>query len=648
MNADKRLKLWVAVGIGACVTGAALWFCLAWTERTDSAEQPEKVAQSSAGQKTADRPIPHLPKILTAAELGGAHQLSFAMTMDADASERASYRVAATLQVAPLLRRDGANWLPLRLVGVQQVNDDAKARLGPAPQPQSLEHPWVARLEADGRLVEQRFGSETPVAARSVLAALGAAMQFTRPADGAARSWQVAERDLNDIATVQYRRADQGRVEKVRATVAGAWPAGKSTTEFQFAGAEIRAIAFAERGQVPIGSLMQRPNLWAYAVDIAVRRIGPVATAWANGLDPATMRAYAPVAFNAAAMAPTRPTAVLTQEIAQWKQAPRPEEFVRLRDELTRSLQRDPAGIAGVVAALQSRSLHPEAQVVEVAALVSTRTEPGFAAVADMLRSVQTEPVLLGTLLQAVTLLDRSSPLLLQTTREMAVRDPTSRVSAAAAAALGSQIAQANVAAPDAAADALAEMIAVGAPVVAPGTFAKAGTPEARLAVRTAWLAGFANVRHPAVLPVLLAALNEGDELVRAHAAAALHGQHPAAFLDLMVEMMAKEQSSLVRDELVSSMQDMGPELTLPLVTKALRHDKSVMVRLAAVKVLGAWMTTAPGVRKVLQEAFPHEKSSEVAASIKEHLTPGTSSATAKKTELNNVDGLPPLSKDSL
>lgn len=645
MNATRhRVRLTVA--IGASVAAAAVWFLR--TDAGEIAEQSAKVAQSSPGVARTSQPLPQLPKLLTAADLGGAHRLTFAMTMDASPSERASYRVAATLQVAPLLLRDGATWLPLRLSGVQQANDDAKARLGPVPQPESLGHPWLVRLEGDGRLVEQRFASETPLAAQRVLAALGAALQFTRPANGAAMAWQVVERDLNDMAAVQYRRGDDGRVEKVRATVPGAWPAGKATTEFEFAGSEIRAIAFAERGQVPSGSLMGRLNLWAYAVDIDVRRAGAVATDWAKGLDPTKMKPYVPVAFNAAAVAPTRPTAVVAKEIEQWKQAPRPDEFVRLRDELTRSLQRDPAAIPSVVAALQSRSLHSEAQVVEVAALVSTRTDAGFAAVADMIRSVQTEPTLLGTILQAVTLLDRPSPLLLETTRDLALRDPTSRVSAAAAAALGSQIAQANVAAPDAAAEALAEMIAAGAPVVAPSTFGKPGTPEARLAVRTAWLAGFANVRHPGVLPVLLGALNEGDELVRAHAAAALHGQHPAAFLELMVEMMAKEQSSLVRDELVSSMQDMGPELTLPLVTKALRHDKSVMVRLAAVTVLGAWTMTAPGVRRVLEEAFAHEKSSEVAAAIQEHLTPGASSATAKKTELQNVDGLPPLSKDSL
>ncbi len=546
------------------------------------------------------------------------------------------------------IRPDGASWLPLRLIGVQVQNDDVHGRLGPPPKAESLEHAWVARLEPNGRLDEQRFSADTPHAAQGVLASLGAAIQFTRPADGAVLRWRVAERDLNDVNDVQYERSSMGRVEKTRATLPGAWPAAKSTTEFEFAGREIRAIAYAERGQVPMGSLMGTLNMWAYAVEIDVRRIGSVPTEWAKGLDPNAMQPFVPVALNAAAIKPTRPTGEVMKDLAAWTKPPRPEEFVRLRDELTRSLQRDPAGIPSVVDALQSRSLPKDAQVVEVAALVSVRTEPAFVAVAGLIGSVRTEPELLGTILQAVTMLDRPSAAILQATQDLALRDPTSRVSSAAAAALGSQIAQANAEKPDAAAQALAEMIAAGAPVVAPSAFGKKGVPEARLAVRTAWIAGFANVRHPAVLPVIVATLNESDELVRAHGAAALHTHDPAPILDLMVEIMAKERSSLVRDELVSSMEGMGPALTLPLVTKALRHDKSVMVRLAAVKVLGSWMTGAPGVRKVLEEAFPHEASSEVASAIQEYLKPGTSQATAQKTELKEVDGLPPLGEDSL
>ena len=578
-----------------------------------------------------------------------AYQLDYQMQAAVPGAGDATLRVQASLQVAPELRRGDAVWLPLRLVDARLHQSEALAAANGAVAEAELRKPWLARLQADGGVAEVRLPPGLTAPTQSLLASLALALQFTRPADRTAQSWQANENELNGVFAAQYARQDAAGVTKQRTSAAGRWPQLTATTRFAFDGQTLVDVEVREQGVYPVGQFMRNPQTQPYRISVRVLRAGAATADWAKGLEPSALQPYSQPLGVAKDDRPTRPLATVLGEVAGLQGEATTRQFNALRDEMARSLRQDAAGVAVVVQQLTHHRLQDDAQTIAVAGLVSARSEPALAATAQLIGSPQTDPELRGVLLQAAAMLDTAPPALVSSVASLAVDVAQSRLGALAATTLGALIAtQGHTGQSDAGKAALKQLIETGARIVAPATFGEPGDKEAKIGIRAGWLGGFGNTGHPAVLPVVLAALQEEEELVRAHAAFALRFQDPSQFLDLMAEMMAKEKSHLVRDYLVSAMRYMGPAQTLALVEKALRQDKSQMVRLAAAYTLHIWEFTAPGVRKVLQDALPLENSTEVASAIQEFLKPGTSLTGASKKPFDPAVDTLPASGDAL
>lgn len=630
------------IGLVAALGGIALWLALAPGADSEpekaQADQTTAKAKAEAPAKLSAPPGPR--PLAKPARLAGVHDLRYALVAEVGSGgQAATMSVDGALEVAPVLELADAQWLPLRLVGAKVRQDQVAVALSGRLEPEALQTPWLVRLQSDGRVAEVRFAPQTAEPVQALLASLALSAQFTRPAAPAAQAWDAEEHELNGVFRAQYARKSDGNVTKRRQNQQGRWPQVDATTEFAFdpsqAEPQLLQVTVAERGQAPVGGMVQGDHTWfPYRIDIALRRTGAGSAGWAQRLDPATMVAFATRDRAARRDRPTRPFAAVVAQLKTLPQEAKTKEFVGLRDELARAIRDQPGMVAAADQLLRSAALSGDAEVMAVAALVSARSPQAQLAAAELVGDDALRPTLRALVLQAVTQLDQPSSAMVAAVQNLAVTGPNTALGRLAANTLGAQVAWLiDAGDTDAAASALAAMLGEAAPIVAPATFVHPGQQEANIATRVGWLSGLGNTRHAAALPILLAALNEPEEMVRAHAAFALRHQDPQACFAVMAEVMSKEKSMLVRSYIVDAARTMGPAATQPIVEKALRFDESPRVRVSAAYAIGVWMVTAPGLSTVLQEALAKEKSPVVAEAILEHLQPGRSLATASKSD---------------
>ena len=141
--------------------------------------------------------------------------------------------------------------------------------------------------------------------------------------------------------------------------------------------------------------------------------------------------------------------------------------------------------------------------------------------------------------------------------------------------------------------------------------------------VRMSWVRALGNTGDASTRPLIVATLDDPDELVRAAAAESLRFLDPVTVAEEMDRRMAQDKSIHVRYGLVYAARYMGPTAMEKFVTKALLSDESEYVRLGAAYVIAAWMLDAPSLRQVLSDALARESSVKVRESLQNHLRPG-------------------------
>ncbi len=633
MQHGKRAAF-AAVAVAAC----AGWAGWAWSTRAPEATVSHGAAEPKVA-RTPQRPRvpPLLPLLPNQLGLARAQALHYAMTADVDSEGQAAvFRVDGVLEADEARVIDGAAWQPLRVRGARLDANAVAVAVTGAIAEAALETPFLVRHEADGRVAELRFDPTVPSPARAVLASVAMAGQFARPQTPNVTSWTAAEQHLNGTFTASYARQADGSGVKERQSEPGRWPQLTATTRFRLDGERLASVVMEERGTFPLNDVARSHTSRAYRIDLSLQAQPPVAS-WQPVVQPASMVPWQQSERVAPASAKdARPPEVVLEALGRITTTPSVADEIALRDELSRGLRRHPEAVAQTLDALRLHTLHGDGERLAVAGLVGARTPEALQAASLLIADRRVLPAVRGQVMQAATLLEVPSPKLIVALRDVAFTAPESPLGGLAVNALGAQVAaQFHFGEADAAKETLAELLLKAAPIIAPATFGSGAKTEANLETRVAWISSLGNTRHPTALPILLAALREHEELVRAHAAFALRHQNPAACIDVMTEVMAKEPSTLVRGYLIDAARRMGPAVVQTLVEKALRFDRSESVRLAAVYALGVWSVQAPGVKKVLQDALQTESSMTVADAIKEQLAPGQSQAAAQQVALD-------------
>ncbi len=137
------------------------------------------------------------------------------------------------------------------------------------------------------------------------------------------------------------------------------------------------------------------------------------------------------------------------------------------------------------------------------------------------------------------------------------------------------------------------------------------------------WVAALGNAALPQTLPLLLTLLKDPGEFTRSAAAYSLRFFDPAQVVTALTGTMAQDDSIYVRAAVLRACAFLGPAATQTLVHKALRYDKSEMVRETAGYVVAAWMQKTPDLKDLLDDAIAHESSAKVVDTLKNFAQPG-------------------------
>ena len=606
--------------VGLAAAGAWLTLGRGPVDAADEASAPDP----RSGQGTAEAARRSAHQAMSAKM--AAH---YAFTLDGAATiGRLDVAIDGTLELAAAVREGGATWQPARLVGAKVQLSEAAKKVLDLKDPAELAKPWMMRSEDDGRITDVRFDPGISVAARAVLAAMAHGSQLVWPTNASAKAWEADERDANGAYHAAYARQPDGTIVKT-------WQSGperlgqnaQTTTRFATKSGRAVHVAFDQRGTATTGGL-DASKFAPFSLAIELKWLGVSDSRWAAGLDTTKMLTFTAASARTThrETLPTRSLDVVMEAVRSGAAQTDSGGRTNLRNELTRAIAASDAAVASTAAALRAGTLDKEAEKVTIAALVGARTDAAQAAVAELVSDAGLAEALRLRVLQSASLMTSPTPAFVAALEKLATATTDRAYAAAAATTLGASAAFLAEQHPEPAKHAIETLVDHARPIVEPAR--KTGRREQDMhqpaGIRIAWLAALGNTGDASALPLLLAALEDTNEAVRGSAALALRRQDPQACIAKMLELMAKETSVHVRENLIDAARDMGPAVTGSMVEKTLFFDKSEFVRLAAAYAVTVWSSQAPGLRAVLVDALKHEKSPRVADALKGYVDKGS------------------------
>lgn len=625
--------------VGGAALALAVCATLAWHVAQPSAsavDRDEAAAAGRSGALAAAAPPPAWPELPGPVWTGGvALAADYRFEMDGGAQVGPiQVELHGELQLATPLDVEGARWLPARLTHIEAKLSAAAQRLLGGDAAAGLELPLLVRLDAGERVAELRFDPATTISVRGVLADLVQAAQWSRPATADARRWTVEELDSNGSHSATYVRSAAATVERSWRT-----PADRTaerlatTTRFALDDEGVATVAQRTTGTVSTGNILANQHT-PLTMAIDLRRAGVPDLAWAKGLSPQRMVAFADRSGEAdrpATTPPHRPAAEVLREVVARASAIGVGGRTNLRNELTYALRDDDAAVGPLEQTLREGTLDAKAESVAIAALTGAGTERAQRAVADLLDDTTLTERTTLAVLQAAAFVQRPGAAFLDRLEASSADLSRPAHASGVATALGAALGQLKASDPQAAAPRIRVYLGRASKVLtghdeppahpdAPGATSEEPAP---VAVRIAWLAGLGNTADPSALPVLFAGLVDSNELVRGSAALALRFQDPGAAMPWMTKLMATDPSIHVRENIVDAARFMGPKAGRPLVEKALYYDESHHVRTAAAYTLSVWSNDVPTLRAVMTDALKREKHPRVAEALQNYLQMG-------------------------
>ncbi len=469
--------------------------------------------------------------------------------------------------------------------------------------------PWLMRVARNGQVRDVRFARGISNATKALLMSVATSTAYVQPALAEAKSWSASENDVNGSYDAHYAMRSDGTVQKRWDTLDAVASSAKS--QFTLDGPNVVAVHFEETGH---SLATGEGGQVRFEIAGGLSRVGSDGEGWTRGLDPSAFVAFSAAGARVRARVKevARSLATLVPLVEQQPETQTKAGHAALRDELTRAVATDPSAASQVAHLLREGISSTRVRMTFVEALTGAETPAAQHELAGLLGDLSIPVEHRVELLQGTTLMRRPDQELATALAKQSF-GPDSVYGGKAAMALG---AIAPLLSDKAAGSALTTSLVnragtiVGSNSVSPGQ-------------RIAWLEALGNSAAPAALPTILSALqNDPVELVRVAAAHALRFQDPASSLEAMDKAM-RDASPLVRYQLLRSALWMGPTAMLPFVQRALVGDKNEYVRRGAAYTIAVWMTHAPGLSSVLQNALAREKNLEVRESLMNYLNPG-------------------------
>jgi hypothetical protein len=607
--------------------------------------------------------------------LAGVYAVQYQMLLEAPAADaqgglrqdKAELQLTGQLDVlAPL--QDGGTWLPVRLRDVQVTANAAALQAAKLPQEgaaQVLQAVFVVAVQPDGRFGEARFAATTPTPARALLTGMVQAAQFVSATPGEVAAgqqvvtWKVVEADLNHSYEATYDQKSAQSVHKswqVSADPSGASDSlppgykGQGHAEFAFVGNELASLRASQSGQVQLSKHM---GVIRFETTTKLDRKGEAVADWARGLQPSALATFVPAAeAKVTRVASTRGMAAILQDVASAVAKKDWQARHRLGSELAGVIVANDRVAAEVGARLRQPATEPEQRT-----LLEALAEAGTPAAQTQLVGVAADAVLEMPLrtqaLGAATFVKKPTDGMVHDLGAMAydrkaatpAAEFPSNAAIAVAAAIGHQLAASGVTTSPAATQFVAEATERLAPETAPTQPSPptAGQPQAGITAPTHvpavtgrtrhnWIAAVGNAGLPETAPLLVGLLDDSDEFSRAAAALSMRFLPPPSVVPHLLKLWPTEDSIHVRQAILEACLYLGPGATKTLVQKALRYDKSEMVREAAAYTAAAWAQRTPALAELLQDALQHETSPQVAETIKNFLQPGRVAAPFRLT----------------
>ncbi|MSP93502.1 MAG: HEAT repeat domain-containing protein [Myxococcales bacterium] len=563
------------------------------------------------------------------------YTLQFTAPAPKSGETTADLKFAGILALGEPVERDGGRWLGARIEGARlDRNAAARAVTQFTASAADLEQPWLMELDGEGRVTGTRFAEGTSQGARALLATVAAAIQFVQPQGSNAKAWEAVERDVNGAYSARYETEAGGAVRKTWTAgllddLAGASHAPgyrvQTDATFDRVDGRLRALRFDQSGTVGVG-LAGGDKRARFSTRLRLDWQAAAQVTWPGDLDPAALPRFDAVAAAGRLQTP-QVVATLQELLDQARLAADRKSTAdrsRVADDLARKLRDDPRQVTEIEAMLRKGMDHDGVERTLVEGLVRAGSAAAQASLIGLARDTTLRPALRDRVLQGAVFVQRPDEAFTRGLEDLAFDSRQAQFAAHAAITLGAAVQRLRATSPQQASAAAQKMADHAAPHVTPGpvsgTTAKAAPSTGELAD---WIAALGNTAAPEVLPVLLAALKDPRERMRRSAALALRWQAPNAVLPALTEAMRTDDSIHVRDHLMQAAKYLGPETMLAVVEKALFHDGSPYVRLAAAHTVAVWALEAPGLDDKLKQALALEPSSKVRESLKNYLEAG-------------------------
>jgi hypothetical protein len=600
--------------------------------------------------------------------LAGVYAVQYQMLLEAPAADaqgglrqdKAELQLTGQLDVlAPL--HDGGTWLPVRLRDVQVKANAAalkSAQLPPEGTAQALEAVFAIAVQPDGRFGEARFSATTTTPARALLTGMVQAAQFVsaKPGEVAAgqqvASWKAVEADLNQSYEATYDQKSAQSVHKswqVSADPSGASDSlppgykGEGRAEFAFVGNELASLRASQNGQVQLSKHM---GVIRFETTTKLDRKGEAVADWARGFQPSALATFVPAAeAKVTKVASSRGMTAILQDVAAAVAKKDWQARHRLGSELASVMVRDDRVAAEVAARLRQPATEPEQRTM-LEALAEAGTPAAQTHLVGVAADAALELPLRTQALGAATFVKKPTERMVSELGAMAYDPKTagsaaefpSNAAIAVAAAIGHQLGNSGATTSPAATQFVAEATQRLAPDTLPkqpttaqppasqptaGVTAPTHVPAVTGRTRHNWIAAVGNAGLPETAPLLVGLLDDSDEFSRAAAAFSMRFLPPPSVVPHLLKLWPNEDSIHVRQAILEACLYLGPGSTKTLVQKALRYDKSQMVREAAAYTAASWAQRTPALADLLTDALQHETSPEVAETIKNFLQPG-------------------------
>lgn len=234
-----------------------------------SPDDAPRRARSTAVQHL--QPLPPPPPPADGVETDRAtYRLEYRRAMRFGGSPLPGLELTADLQIQPLAHRDRDEFI---------LSDVHVTGPADGPDADALRDPFHVRA-ADGKPIQVGFRANVTPAARALLGSLASALQFT---DGRGAAWSAIEEDVNGRYEAIYTRRDDGAVERARTYISLRTPAGlarhlaeqvavEGVTRFERDARGLVQVTLEEQAQMQMGEapLSATITLRLVRVDVAL------------------------------------------------------------------------------------------------------------------------------------------------------------------------------------------------------------------------------------------------------------------------------------------------------------------------------------------------------------------------------------------